>query len=370
MKRLVLLGGGHAQLFVLEALAAQPLAGVEVLLVSPSPRQIYSGMLPGWIAGHYPLEACAIPLAELASRAGVRFVGREAVGLDATGRQLRLDDGSTLGFDWLAMNPGSCTRLEELAGAQSHALPVRPIERFVEGIGELLGRHRAAPGAAVAVVGDGAAAVEIAFALHYRLARDDRPWLTLIGGRSLPLPGLAAGLRRRCVRLLEARGIGWHAGSPARTLDGSRVVLADGTRIAAAEVLLATGAGAPAWLRDSGLALDQRGFVRVTPALQSASHPFVFAAGDIASLPDARPKSGVFAVRAGSALADNLRRLIVGEPLRTWQPQRRALVLVSTGDRHALGAWGGLGWSGAWVWRWKDRIDRAFMRRFGNRHVG
>ena len=138
----------------------------------------------------------------------------------------------------------------------------------------------------------------------------------------------------------------------------------------AGHALLVTGAGAPAWLAGSGLALDRDGFVRVAQNLQSVSHPTVFAAGDVAAYAHPRPKSGVFAVRAGPPLADNLRRAANGEALSEWQPQKRALYLVATGGRHALGAWGPFGWWGGWVWHWKDRIDRAFMRRFGNAHVG
>ena len=72
MKRVVLLGGGHAHVRVLADLAERPLSGWEVHLASPYRRQIYSGMLPGWIAGHYPIEACAIALDRLAGRAGWR----------------------------------------------------------------------------------------------------------------------------------------------------------------------------------------------------------------------------------------------------------------------------------------------------------
>ena len=110
---------------------------------------------------------------------------------------------------------------------------------------------------------------------------------------------------------------------------------------------------------------DGPGFIRVDRELRSLSHRNVFAAGDVAAYADARPKSGVYAVRAGPALSRNLRAFCEDRPLQPWTPQRRALYLISTGARHALGTWGAWSWSGRWVWRWKDRIDRAFMRRFG-----
>jgi NADH dehydrogenase FAD-containing subunit len=128
--------------------------------------------------------------------------------------------------------------------------------------------------------------------------------------------------------------------------------------------LLVTGAAAPTWPSASGLACDENGFIRVTPTLQSTSHPFVFAAGDVAAYAEPRPKSGVFAVRAGPVLANNLRSALTGKTMQRWTPQGKALYLISTGKRHALAAWGHLSTSGEWVWRWKDRIDRRFMQRF------
>ena len=71
--RLLLAGGGHAHLGVLAAFAGKPMPGLEVTLVSPFPRQVYSGMLPGWVAGHYEIDGCVVPLAPLAQRAGARF---------------------------------------------------------------------------------------------------------------------------------------------------------------------------------------------------------------------------------------------------------------------------------------------------------
>lgn len=361
MKRLVLLGGGHAHVHVLDALARTPLPGTEVVLVTPDPRQIYSGMLPGWIAGHYTLDEIAIALVPLARRAGVRFMQARGVALELEARRLHCDDGTSIEFDILSIDTGPTTG-NGIAGSADHAIAVRPIETFVRHIDALIHRAEADPALSVAIVGSGAAGVELAFALRARLPALP---LTLIGASAHPLDGMPGRLQRHARRLLAERHIRWLGPRRAVGIDADGVTLDNGQRVPVAQVLQVTGAAAPDWPSHAGLATDTAGFIRVGPTLQSVSHPFVFAAGDVAAYADPRPKSGVFAVRAGPPLADNLRRRVSGQPLKPWHPQRRALYLISTGDRRALAAWGPLSAEGGWVWRWKDHIDRAFMQRFG-----
>ncbi|QID18264.1 FAD-dependent oxidoreductase [Nitrogeniibacter mangrovi] len=361
MKRLVLLGGGHAHVHVLDALARTPLGeAVAVTLVSPYARQIYSGMLPGWIAGHYPIDACAIDLTRLTRRAGCGFRRTSAVGLDLASREVLCEDGAREAFDWLSIDVGPSTGSAGIDGTS--ALAVRPIEHFIDAIDRLLTRLANAPETPIALIGGGAAGVELAFALRHRCPGAA---ISVIGSTPEPLDGLPRRLQRHAARLMAARSIRWIGSARAVAVDAGGVTLADGARVPAADVLQVTGAAAPTWPAAAGLATDARGFIAVDATLRSRSHPFVFAAGDIASYHTPRPKSGVFAVRAGPPLAANLRRAIRGEPLAAWSPQRRALYLISSGDRHALAAWGPLAWWGDWVWRWKDRIDRRFMARFG-----
>jgi selenide,water dikinase len=166
-------------------------------------------------------------------------------------------------------------------------------------------------------------------------------------------------------RVLRARDVACYARSRVTRIDAGVAHLADGRSIPADYVVWATGAAAPAWLRDAGLATDERGFVLVAATLQSCSHPEVFAAGDVATMAGhPRPKSGVFAVRQGPPLARNLRHALIGRAPEAYRPQTTALALVSTGDKHAIASWGRIAWEGDWVWRWKDRIDRRFMDRY------
>jgi hypothetical protein len=181
-RELVLLGAGHAHVNVLAALAAHPLIGVRIILVAPHPRQMYSGMVPGFVAGHYPLEDCVIPLEPLVRRSGVRWLQRSVKALDAKNNTVQLDDGSTLRYDWLSVNTGSVQNREHMdaaiPGARTHGLFVRPIEAFsalwprvVE-----MGTERALR---IAVIGAGAAGVELAMAIRHRFPQSA---VTLVTG--------------------------------------------------------------------------------------------------------------------------------------------------------------------------------------------
>ena len=365
MKRLVLLGGGHAHLHVLQALAREPLAGAQAVLVTPHAHLSYSGMVPGVVAGHYAPGQARIPLAPWCEAARVSLIAAQAVALDARSKVVTLADGRTAEYDVLSLDVGGVQDRAALPGAREHALFVRPIETLVALLDRL--REQALQRALdVVVVGAGAAGFELALALAWGLRRlgDGASRVALVTGGPAPLAAypakvVALGLKalaRHKVTLFREACTGVEPGA---------LVLASGARLACDVPVIATGVDAPGWLRDSGLALDERGFVRTGATLQSISHPEVFAAGDVAVRVDApHPRSGVYAVRVGPPLALNLRRFIGAGELQPYAPQPRTLNLLSCGEQRAIMAWGDWAAEGRWAWWWKDRIDRGFVRRF------
>jgi len=380
MKKLLLLGGGHAHLFVLKRLAKQRNDALQVTLVSPSRWQIYSGMLPGWMAGHYQLEDCRVDLLALAEVAGVCFIESAATRLSADARTVQLADGSILDYDLLSMDVGSETRKQTLTGAR--LIPIKPLAEFVEAWPPLLKQIQACADYHLLIAGGGAAGVELALAARYALRNAaNGVRVTLASGSSGLLNGHAAGVRRRVSRILaEAQinvvmqSIRGRQGIPdEQDMSGEQqgVLLEDGTLLPVDCIIAATGASAPEWLRGSGLQLDDAGFVLVDACHRNLEHPEVFAAGDICARTDVEiSRSGVHAVRVGPVLADNLLAAGTGEPLKDYQPQRRVLYLLACGERRAVASWDGLSAEGAWVWRWKDRIDRDFVRRFTSQSGG
>jgi selenide,water dikinase len=366
MRRLVLAGGGHAHVAVLDSFARRPPADVEITLVSPFPRQVYSGMLPGWIAGHYALDECVIPLEPLARRAGSRFVLAHVARIDLEGRIAYTEAAEPIPFDILSLDTGPVTDRNAIPGLAQHAIPLRPIESLIVEWQRLLAHFAEAPGTqTLTVIGGGAGGVELALAIAYAAATAPLALrVQLVTGRPGLVPSFSDAVRARLRRAIDARGVRLIE-DDAIEIGRHTVLLGEGGELTSDATVVALGAAAAPWLAASGLATDDAGFVAVNEYLQSISHPFVFAAGDCATMIGApRPKSGVYAVRAGPPLARNLRAALAGRPLARYTPQTRALYLLSTGAKHAVASWGPFSAAGAWVWRWKDRIDRRFVARY------
>lgn len=370
---LILLGGGHSHVIVLKRFGERPVPGARVTLVSRAVETPYSGMLPGLIAGHYTKDEAHIDLASLARAAGANAVFDEAVGLDLEKRQILFKERAPVGYDLLSIDIGSTPSLG-VPGAAEYGTPVKPIDRLLERWSAMMARISAGDSTTrVAVVGGGAGGIELLLSVQYAIrtrcaetGRDDaRLEYHLFTEGDGILPSHNASVRRTFERILRERAIEVHRSSAVVEVAHRLLRTADGRTHPVDEVLWTTQAAAAPWLATSGVRVDADGFVQVSRTLQSISHTDIFAAGDIAAMvQDPRPKSGVFAVRQGPPLARNLRRALLGEPLENYRPQRQFLALISTGDRYAVASRGAFAFEGAWVWRWKDWIDRRFMRQF------
>lgn len=370
----MLLGGGHSHVGVLRRFGMQPLAGVRLTVICRDAQTLYSGMLPGLIAGHYALQDVRIDLERLCRFAGARLHHDEVVGLDPDERKVLCKAGPPVRYDLLSINIGSAPGTQEVPGAAGTVVPVKPIQPFLAHLQALSRTVLAYDGPMhIGVVGGGAGGIEILLALEFRLRqllrntgrRADDLQFHLFSRTAHILPDHNTRTQRIFERVLAERHVRVRTGQAVIEVAAGRLKLADGSVCALDEVLWVTGASAAPWLARSGLALDDRGFVKVGETLQSPSHPTVFAVGDIAvRVDDPRPKAGVFAVRAARPLERNLRRTLLGRPLVPFRPQRRFLSLISTGERYAVASRDGWALEGRLMWRWKDWIDRRFIRRF------
>ena len=358
LRDLVLVGGGHAHIQVVKRFGMRPEPGIRVTLIAREVETPYSGMLPGLVAGHYGWSDVTVDLTRLCAFADVRFIGAAVDGLDLESNAVHLDGRPPVRFDALSINTGGTPGSEH---ASADVTPVKPIGTFLPEWQQLLNARTTTDGdRRITVVGGGAGGIELALALGYRGEQ-----VTVVARSRTLVPEFNRGAQRRLAKLLADRGIAVHTDFDVVATEGASVVSRTGERVTGDHVFWVTGVGAPTWPQTSGLELDKDGFITVNENLQSVSHPMVFAAGDVASMTtQPRPKSGVYAVRQGPALATNLRHYLTGLPLVRYRAQRRALAIMGLGDESAIAVRGPLTLAGGWVWRWKRWIDRRFIRRF------
>lgn len=364
MRRLILVGGGHAHLSVLRTLAKHKPDNLEVILITVSDHLTYSGMLPGWMASHYVRSECRINLSRLVQAANARAVFSRVTEVNAGRKTVSTHTGQLFSYDLLSLDCGSEVNTSLLEAAGEKLLAVRPIDDFCAEWPRILEQAKARPDYRLVVVGGGAAAIELTLAAHHALvAAGAERTLDLVVSESGLLAEHAPGVQRRAKRQLEQSGVTVHRHDAAGTLHG--VLLSDGTSIQADCVIAATGARAPHWLKSSELKLDEHGYIAVDGQHQSLSHPDVFAAGDVCSRQDVTmARSGAHAVRAGPKLAKNLLARLNDHKLVTYWPHRISLYLIACKPHYAIASWGHFSAEGSWVWRFKDWIDRRFVRKF------
>ncbi len=373
VKDLVLIGGGHSHVEVLKRFAMRPIAGVRLTVISREVHTPYSGMLPGLIAGHYSFDDAHIDLGPLISMAGGRLYHDDVTGIDLQTQHIACRQRPAVAYDVVSLDIGSAPDTK-VAGAAEFAIPVKPVSNFNLRWDQAKRRILTSSGPQrIGFIGGGAGGIELLLATRHNLLqkladRDRDPGdlsFHLIAASDRILPTHNQRVRQKFEQLLRARNVQLSLGERITQVNEGGVETASGRSIAFDEIFWVTTASAPSWPFDSGLAVDLGGFIRVHDTLESVSHPGVFASGDIAAVEKyPRPKSGVFAVRQGPTLAENLRRAITGKALRRFKPQREFLSLISTGDRYAIGSRGTWAVEGRWVWRWKNRIDRRFMKKY------
>ncbi|CAN5770414.1 FAD-dependent oxidoreductase [soil metagenome] len=393
MRRIVLVGGGHAHVHLLKVAASHPPKDTELVLVSPTGWHHYSGMVPGYLAGTYTESDMAFDLRALATAAGALLVEGVATSVSAARREVEFHarggmEGERLPFDRASLDVGSAPVGLELPGVREHAATVRPMSRAVElreRLDALIARAPGASGAIrVCVVGAGAAGVEVALALNRRIRAAGRvAQVTLVDAGGRILPGFSDRVRRRALGVLHRDGITVLRRTRASRVMADALVLETGQSLPTDLTVWLGGAAPPPLLAASDLPLDPNGFFLVDAELRAvaparARRPPVWGAGDCIALEGApwMPRAGVYAVRQSPVLAENVLAAraaddpaadpagdAAADPAR-YSPQRSFLSLMNTADGRALLRWKGLVSHSRWAWWLKDRIDRRFMDRY------
>ena len=364
MKRLVLVGGGHAHLEVLRSLRTRPLAQTEVVLVSSGRHTAYSGMVPGFLAGQYRASDMRFDLDALATSCGGRFVDATVASVDGAGGRVQFD-GTQLDFDACSVDIGSAAAGGAVAGVREFSIPLRPLSNVLS-LSARIEELRSGDGSpSINVIGGGAAGVEIALAIA-QISRG-RARVVLVHDESQLLPHYPARARGLAEGACRRNGVALVLGARVVEVLRDGVRLSNGSRLASVITIWVAGAAPPPLLAASKLPLSSDGFFRVDRTLRAIEGSPVWGAGDCVSQQDQPwvPKAGVYAVRQGPILANNLRAYISarGKP-QTYVPQREFLSLLSTGRRSAILAWHGLAVETSWAQTLKRFIDNRFMRRY------
>ncbi|WP_071516922.1 selenide, water dikinase SelD [Geitlerinema sp. PCC 9228] len=381
VRDLVMVGGGHSHAIALKLWGTHPIPGVRVTLLTDTSHTPYSGMLPGYVAGFYTYDECHIDLHQLANFAGAHMIRDRAVGLDLQENRVLCAEHPPIRFDVLSLDIDSTPQQSTIPGAAEYAIPIKPVTQFLQVWQQITESIQSASGFVetlpyplrLAIVGGGVGGVELALSMDACLRRLKHPAeVHLFQRRQELVPQQNAATRRRLHRWLQHRRIRVHTSATISQITKQRRIYQlqcqSGKSWQCDRVFWVTNASAPPWIAESGLDTDREGFVLVRDTLQSVSHPQVFAAGDIATMQRyPRPKAGVFAVRQGKPLFQNLQRALLEKPLQPFTPQKKYLILIGTGQGKAIASRGSCAWGPSpWLWHWKDRIDRQFVARFQN----
>ena len=362
-RRIVLIGAGHTNLHVVRMWMQGAIADASLTLISASSQAAYSGMLPGTLAGLYQPDEMLIDLHRLTTAAGVELIVDSAVAVNTEFREIRFRERPAIRYDVCSIGIGSMPRNAEWLQQHPGLVSVKPMHSALSRLESVMASVTSSK-IHIAVIGGGAAGVEVAFGIMARLTAAGRlPKVTLVDAQPTPV----AGFRPRTVRLvqqqLQQRDIRVLCDRRAIGSDGIDVLLDDGRRLASDIVLWVTGASPPALLSNVSVQKSPSGFLNVRRTLQSVSDDRVFAVGDSAEIIDAPiDRAGVYAVRQGPILWRNLQCQLGGKPLTEYRPQRDFLRLLSTGDGSAIAQWKWFSACGPQWWRLKNRIDSRFMQ--------
>lgn len=366
-KHVVLLGVGHTNAHVVRMWAMNPSADTDLTCISDAGAATYSGYLPAVLAGQLPPEAMEIDLVRLCAAAGARLITETVTGLNLERQEILFGDRPSVPYDVLSVGIGSVPEMAAI-DSKANVIRIKPMRSFLD---RLSAAVEACPPAddtlQVIVVGGGPAGVEVAHCLPGRLPTlTERSFqITLVNRANVLLPESAASTIRRVQQSMESRGHQVRNNASVAAIEGRNVRLSDGTELTADLVVWATSAAAPSLLEQFDLPKDDRGFLLTDQTLRSTSGDPIFAVGDTGTIKDVSlAKAGVYAVRQGPVLWENIRRQLDGRALQHYEPQRSFLKLLNLGDGTAIAEWKGMSFSGRWAMRLKNFIDRRFMDKY------
>jgi pyridine nucleotide-disulfide oxidoreductase family protein len=372
MFNLVFIGGGHSHAIALKLWGKKPVLGVKVTLISDVKNTPYSGMLPGYLGGYYNYEQTHINLEKLAKFARINLIIDSVIDIDPHKKNITCKSGKRIDFDLVSIDIGSTPKNSDIHGANLSTIPAKPVNLLLEKWQEILNEAEQNKDKLLTlnIIGGGAGGVELAMNIYRKLSNIlalDKLKINLIHKREKILSNQNEWASNKLTEILKSKNINLYFNTIVKAVNKDNIITESGLKIPADHHFLVTQASAPLWLKHSSISSDQDGFILIKDTLQSINYDFIFATGDIATMINyPRPKAGVFAVKQGKPLYENICNFLNNKPFKSHHPQKYYLNIIGTGNSSAVAMWGYFGWESPILWHWKKNLDITFMKQFAN----
>lgn len=319
-----ILGGGFSGLYTALQLARLPWSKSQppqITLIDKEERFLFTPFLYELLTGEFQRWEIAPPYQKLLGNKNIRFYQGTIQTVDLENRQVRLQTGEILTYNYLVLAVGRETALNRVPGAATHAYPFRTLadaERLMARLQVL----EASPQQKirVAVAGGGPSGVELAGKLADRLRQ--RGQILLIGRGKQILAGFTSFSQRVARRSLEARGVRLNLETSIDAVRADQITVVHAGKTATISVdlvLWTTGTQPQRWLLDLACQRNSHGKLLALPTLQLVDRPEVLALGDLVDARDAQgqqvPATAQAAFQQANCAARNLRAMMIGKPL-------------------------------------------------------
>lgn len=364
-KHLVLIGGGHAHMMILDNLKTIVDKGIEVTVIGPSAHHYYSGMGPGMLGGRYRPEQIRFATEDVVTKQGGTFIRDRVVKMDPNAKEIFTKAGQTVGYDVVCCNAGSYIPMDTVPGSRDNIYSVKPIEKLWEAAQKLrlLFREKQTR---VSIVGGGPSSAEVAGNILELARRINgfKPEVRIFA-RSRFMSGFPEPVRSRVFSVLKKRGIRIHEQTPVKAVGPGSIQLGSGWTHTTDFIFMATGVRPSTIFEHSGLPVGPDKGLLVNRFLQSVAYPDIFGGGDCISFRE-RPlaKVGVYAVRQNPVLLNNVMAALEQRPLMPFDPGPGYLLIFNLGCGTGVLKKKGLVFGGKPAFMVKDYIDRRFIKKF------
>lgn len=363
----VLVGGGHAHLYLIKKYAKQACPKIKLTLISSYDKQYYSGMASSFLEGVYNEEDFSFDLINICKNAGVEFIEGLATKIDYENKKVICSNSLEMPFDILSLDIGSEVAYQNVAGVKDFAITVKPLINLLS-IKKMLDR-KSEDDYSVVIVGGGAVGVELSLALrNYSNTLGKNIDIAIVEAGDSVLKTYSFKVINKTAEILKKNIIQVYSGETILKVEDKIVLTKNGSKIKYSILIWAVGISANSIFLNSNIPTDNNGYMLVNNFLQSQKYPFIFGAGDCIEFENFNyvKKVGVYAIKEAPVLWENILNYAQNKKLREYRPQKTFLSIISTGKKTAVLFNKGFVLSGKLAWLVKDIIDRSFISKFKN----